>query len=144
MKKKNAEAYRLAYGCGLVGLVTMAVVELLMALEVVRMTEDAWEYSAFLSFGVVVLGWWFWLILGIFCLWGIRKAPREYKADLWVMGLLDIFGIGGVALGPLLYKLMVVAWLVYYGGVFGWLIYREVKRRGGRTVDSRERNPGGN
>lgn len=116
------------YFWGLASLIVMALVGLWLSLEIMDVSEAAWGFSGLFSFGATIFVGPFWLAVGIMCLMSVRKASLRYRTDLKMMGILNITGIFVTAFCPILYKMMLFWWVVYYGAIFGTLIILAVRR----------------
>ena len=130
-----------AYFFGLVSLIVMALVGLWLSFEIMDLSEAAWGFSGLFSFGVTFFVGPLWLAAGITCLLSTRKVSFRYRTDLKIMGILNIIGIFVTAFCPLLYKMMLFWWVVYYGVIFGTLIMLAVRR--GRGTESGDNYFGG-
>lgn len=119
-----------AYWCGLVGLMIMVVVCFWMAIAVVDMSTTVWGFSGLYSFGAAFLIGPLWIAMAIICFVNSKKALDSYRTDLTVMGILNLVGVGVVAFYPLWGKLILLVSVIYFGVIFGWVLYRALKRKG--------------
>lgn len=119
-----------AYWCGLIGLIIMAVVCFWMAIAVIDMSTTVWGFSGLYSFGAAFLIGPLWITMAIICFVNSKKALDDYRADLTVMGILNLVGVGVVAFYPLWGKSILLVSVLYFGVIFGWVLYRVLKRKG--------------
>lgn len=138
--KNNVVEVPVVLVVGVILLIIRALIELRLAVEVIDMTSAAWGFSGIFSFGAAFIGGPFWLASGICCLLARKKSGAEkYQKDLTLVGVLNIVGIIFLAFSPLLYRMMLLAVLVYYGVVFGALIHWSYQRRyGGVRKDKKK------
>ncbi len=106
---------------GVVGLCLMMLAWLYCFVLNLRASEAARGLEVMTALGIVMIGIWLWLPIGVICLIASKNALVEYKPDLKWIG---IFSIVGVVTMPVMYIFV----LPYFSVVFGYLIYRAYKR----------------
>ena len=131
MTKKEArpENYKWVYNLGVVGLAAMAMVWFWLAIQISCMSPEARGFSGIYSIVIAFLGGPCWLAIGCLCLAYAKKVPVDYRVDVTMIGALNILGIVFTVGFPIFYKLTLVVWLIYFGAIFGWIIYRSSVRK---------------